>query len=215
MIAPFYLRALAAALLVSVLAACGEKKPAEAPPPPAEVSDSSIAEFCHMALFEHPGPKGQIFVKSRPEPFWFASVRDTFAFTMLPEEPKDIAAVYVNDMGKVKNWDSPEPGTWIDAHKAFFVIESRKRGGMGEAEAIPFSDEAAAAAFVAENGGRVVRFDGMPRDYILPAGEVPPSTPAGAGMPSMPAMPAMRGDEPGGAAPADASGADGMSHDQR
>jgi copper chaperone NosL len=191
--APVFLRALAAALLVAALGACGEKPSAEAPGPQ-EPTDAAIAEFCHMALSEHPGPKGQIFVKSRPEPFWFASVRDTFAFTMLPEEPKDIAAIYVNDMGKAKNWDHPEAGTWIDARKAFFVIESRKRGGMGEAEAIPFSDQAAAQAFVAENGGRVVRFDQMPRDYILPSGDTGP----GAGMPAMPQD--EDGSMPGGAA---------------
>jgi copper chaperone NosL len=199
MIAPAFPRVLAAALLVVALGACGEKPSAEAPGPQ-EPSETAIAEFCHMALFEHPGPKGQIFVKSRPEPFWFASVRDTFAFTMLPEEPKDIAAIYVSDMGKAKNWDRPEPGTWVDARKAFFVIESRKRGGMGEAEAIPFSDQAAVQAFVAENGGRVVRFDEMPREYILPQGDVLPAMPAGAGMPAMPAMPQDEGGSmPGGA----------------
>ena len=129
-----------------------------------------------MALSEHSGPKGQIFVNERAEPYWFASVRDTFAFVMLPEEPKDITAIYVSDMGKAKNWDQPE--IWTDARKAVFVIASRKRGGMGEDEAVPFSDEAAAQAFVAENGGRTVHFDDMPKDYILPNGDVAPTTDA-------------------------------------
>jgi copper chaperone NosL len=38
---------------------------------------------------------------------------------------------------------------------------------MGTAEAVPFSTEVAAAAFVKEHGGRTVRFDAVPRDYIL------------------------------------------------
>lgn len=163
-------------LLLLALLACGKNEQASAPPPPKPIAGNSIAEFCNMALSEHSGPKGQIFVNKRAEPYWFASVRDTFAFVMLPEEPKDITAIYVSDMGKAKNWDQPD--VWTDARKAVFVIASRKRGGMGEDEAVPFSDEAAAQAFVAENGGRTVHFDDMPKDYILPNGDVAPTTDA-------------------------------------
>lgn len=170
------LRAFIPLLLLLALPACGKNEQASAPPPPKEISADSIAEFCNMALSEHSGPKGQIFVKSRAEPYWFASVRDTFAFVMLPEEPKDIAAIYVSDMGRAKNWDQPE--IWTDARKAVFVIASRKRGGMGADEAVSFSDEAAARAFIAENGGRMVHFDDMPKDYILPNGDVAPTTDA-------------------------------------
>ena len=86
---------------------------------------------------------------------------------MLPEEPKDIRAIYVSDMAKAPNWDKPGADNWVDARQAFFVIESDVRGGMGTAEAVPFSTEAAAAAFVKDHGGGVVRFDAIPRDYIL------------------------------------------------
>ena len=86
---------------------------------------------------------------------------------MLQETPKAITAFYVNDMGRAKNWDQPEPGTWVDAHKAYYVIGSRRRGGMGGAEAVPFGVAAAAQAFANANGGRVVRFAEMPKDYIL------------------------------------------------
>jgi copper chaperone NosL len=166
-----FLRAFIPILLLLALPACGKNEQASAPPPPKEISADSIAEFCNMALSEHSGPKGQIFVKGRNEPFWFASVRDTFAFTLLPEEPKAITAIYVTDMAKARTWDEPGPGVWTDARKALFVIASRKRGGMGEDEAVPFSDEAAAQAFMAENGGRMVHFDEMPKDYILPNGD--------------------------------------------
>ncbi len=118
----------------------------------------AMGVFCGMNLTEHPGPKGQIITKSRIDPFWFSSVRDTVAFTMLPEQPRDIRAIYVSDMGRAPSWDHPGATNWIDARKAFFVIGSRKRGGMGAAEAVPFGDRAAADAFVAENGGRVVAF---------------------------------------------------------
>jgi copper chaperone NosL len=40
---------------------------------------------------------------------------------------------------------------------------------MGADEAIPFGAAAATRAFAEANGGRIVRFADMPRDYILTA----------------------------------------------
>jgi len=160
--------AIAASLLAALLAGCGEQHKEVAMPPPREVGDSAIGHYCGMALAEHPGPKGQIFLASKPDPVWFSSVHDAFAFTLLPEEPKDIAAIYVNDMARAKNWSQPEAGSWIDAKKAWYVIESKVKGGMGGDEAVPFGEEAAAKTFAAANGGRLVRFDDMPRSYIIP-----------------------------------------------
>lgn len=161
-------RAIGAALLAALLAGCGEQHKEVAMPPPREVGDGAIGHYCGMALAEHPGPKGQIFLASKPDPVWFSSVHDAFAFTLLPEEPKDIAAIYVNDMARAKNWSQPEAGSWIDAKKAWYVIESKVKGGMGGDEAVPFGEEAAAKTFAAANGGRLVRFDDMPRSYIIP-----------------------------------------------
>jgi copper chaperone NosL len=90
---------------------------------------------------------------------------------MLPEEPKDIQAIYVSDMGKAPSWDKPGAANWIEAHRAVFVIGSRRKGGMGADEAVPFSDRAAAEKFASEHGGRIVSFGDMPRDYILTAGK--------------------------------------------
>ena len=96
------------------LAACKPEKDAAAPSP-REITDASTGQFCGMALFEHPGPKAQIFVRDIPDPYWFATVRDAFAFLMLQETPKALVAIYVNDMARARNWDQPEPGTWIEA----------------------------------------------------------------------------------------------------
>ncbi len=102
------------------------------------------------------------------------SARDTLAFTMLPEEPKDISAIYVSDMAKAASWDRPGPDNWIDARKAVFVIGSDARGGMGVAETVPFSDRAAAEEFARAHGGRVVAYADVPRSAVLTgAGEAP------------------------------------------
>ncbi len=159
--------AIALAIAVSlVLAGCGEKQAAQLPPPH-RMTAEAIGHYCGMNVLEHPGPKGQIFAASLIEPVWFSSVRDTIAFTILPDEPKDIQAIYVSDMGKAKSWDKPGADNWVEAHKAQFVIDSRVKGGMGAHEVVPFSERSAAEKFVAENGGRIVALADVPRDYVL------------------------------------------------
>jgi copper chaperone NosL len=70
-------------------------------------------------------------------------------------------------MARAPSWEEPGSTNWVDARKAFFVIESRRQGGMGAAEAVPFGDRGAADAFVAANGGRVVTFAQIPSGYVL------------------------------------------------
>ena len=139
-----------------------------APPAPQEISDTDTAQFCGMLLSEHGGPKGQIFLKSSAKPLWFASVRDAIAFLRLPDMPKDVLTVYVNDMGRAQDWARPMPGTWIDAHRAVYVIGSRRQSGMNTAEAVPFGEAAAARRFAAEYGGQVVTFSTIPESYLFP-----------------------------------------------
>ena len=162
--------ALAATLVAFALAGCDQKE-AALPPRPVAMTKDVIGHYCGMNLLEHPGPKGQIIAKSLIEPVWFSSARDAIAFTMLPDEPKDIQAIYVSDMGKAASWDKPGFDNWIDARKALFVIGSSARGGMGSEEAVPFSEHAAAEKFVRQNGGRIVSFTEVPRDYVLGSGE--------------------------------------------
>ncbi|WP_201861233.1 nitrous oxide reductase accessory protein NosL [Microvirga soli] len=151
------------------LAGCNDQKTAVAPPPPVELTATAIGHYCGMNVLEHTGPKGQIILASRKEPVWFSSARDAISFTMLPEEPKDISAIYVSDMAKAPNWDKPGTSNWVDARKAFFVVGSRMKGGMGADEAVPFSDKSAAEKFATENGGRVMAFADVPKDYVLGA----------------------------------------------
>ena len=157
---------LAATLLAALLVSGCEDKQASMPAPYALTAEA-MGRYCGMDVLEHAGPKGQVILEQIPEPIWFSSARDTIAFTMLPEEPKDIAAIYVSDMGKAPSWEKPGAENFIDARTAFYVIGSSLRGGMGVQEAVPFSSQIDADAFAAKHGGRAVRFADMPRDYIL------------------------------------------------
>jgi copper chaperone NosL len=168
---------LALVLLGLVLAGCRDDKAAEIPPPQ-RMTAEAVGNYCGMNVLEHPGPKGQVVFSRVLTPVWFSSVRDTIAFTLLPEEPKNYQAIYVSDMARAPSWDKPGVDNWVDATKAVYVIESRQMGGMGAAEAVPFSERAAAERFATENGGRVVAFADIPRDYILgPDGTLPPPPP--------------------------------------
>jgi copper chaperone NosL len=164
-------------VVIAALVLLGGCKPeaADAPlPPPVALDADAMGVFCGMNLLEHPGPKGQIITKSRIDPFWFSSARDTVAFTLMPDQPRDISAIYVSDMGRAPSWEAPGQTNWVDARKAFFVIGSRKQSGMGAAEAVPFGERAAAEGFVASNGGQIVMLDKIPADYVL--GSEPPTS---------------------------------------
>ncbi len=149
-----------------LLAGCGQQQ--QPPPVPQAPTRDDVGYFCSMIVENHLGPKSQIFLAGEDEPLWFTSVRDGISFTLLPEEPRNIRTVFVTAMDSA-DWNHPELETqsWISAEKAWYIIGSNKRGGMGAAEAIPFTSEAAAQSFAKKFSGRVARLDDIPDDYIL------------------------------------------------
>lgn len=157
---------LLAASLLLPLSACNPKK-AEAPPPPQAIAADAVGRYCGMNLADHPGPKGQVILKGSDKPVWLSSVRDTLAFTALPEEPKDYRAVYVTDLGRAADPQKPDLSAWVEARQAWYVLNSGRTGGMGEAETLPFAEEGAARRFADANGGTVKRFAELTADEIL------------------------------------------------
>ncbi len=159
-------------LMGAALLGCGQDKSVTSNLPTAQLlSAESIGHYCMMDLSEHTGPKAQLYTKSRlDKPYWFSTVKQVFMFKELPEEPKDIVAIYVTDMAKVKDWSTPNADSdWIDAKEAYYVIKSSFIGGMGAEDALPFSDKSKAESFIAQHGGELVRFEDMPSSYIMAA----------------------------------------------
>ena len=136
---------------------CGGKEQQTAATP-REPDAHSTGYYCGMALKEHKGPKGQILLKGMSEPLWFSSVRDALTYVEqdLASE-NELAGFWVNDMAQ-GTWDSPAPGSWIDARTAWFVVDSKKLAAMGGSEAIPFKDRSVAEAFAKEQGGRITDY---------------------------------------------------------
>jgi copper chaperone NosL len=183
--------ALLAALFAS-MGCDGKDQAAANPPPPVALTREAIGHFCGMTLVEHPGPKGQILLRGSDQPVWFSSARDAIAFTLLGEEAKAIRAIYVSDMAKAPDWDDPGATNWVEARRAWFVVGSDRRGGMGAEEAVPFSDRAVADRFAAEHGGRVMRLADIPRDWVLGDGGGTPPGAEGATPPAPPAAPSLQ-----------------------
>ena len=127
---------LRALLVLFGLAACDAAEQV-AGPPPREPGPTDVGNYCGMVLVEHPGPKAQIFLTSRADPLWFTQVRDAIAFTRLPEEPRDITAIWVNDMGRATDWQAPQAGAWTDARDHVALAGLRARRGLDDPAGSP------------------------------------------------------------------------------
>lgn len=136
---------------------------------PVALTPEATGHFCQMNLLEHEGPKAQIHLEGLPgAPLFFSQVRDAVAYMRLPEQTHRILAVWVNDMGAPgADWADPGAENWIALDSAQFVIGSRRDGGMGAPEIVPFADTAAAQAFMAANGGTLVALDDIPDSALI------------------------------------------------
>ncbi len=148
----------------ALLALAGCKEELAGKPAPVEMTAEAVGYYCQMELLDHVGPKGQIHLDGMPAPVFFSQVRDTIAYLHMPEQSHAVRATYVQDMTD-SEWT--KPGPWIPVEDAHFVIGSDRQGGMDAPEYVPFSDEAAALAFVRRHGGEVRRFDRISATDVL------------------------------------------------
>lgn len=165
-----------ATLALLALAACREEK-AEVPAP-VEMTAAATGFFCQMIVADHPGPKAQIHLQGLPAPIFFSQVRDAVAYQRLPEQAYPITVIYVSDMGAAPSWQDIGQGNWITARTAHYVVGSDATGGMGTAELVPFADPAAAAAFVAAHGGRILPFEQISDADVLAPVQIGPASDA-------------------------------------
>ena len=170
-------------LPVLLLTACGDGRQVAVVTDPAPLDREAIGRYCQMIVADHPGPKAQIILDDGSAPIWFSSVRDGIAFTRLPEEPRNIAAFYVNDMSDT-DWEHPDDSTWISAGEAWFVIDSARMGGMGAPEAVPFVSEPAATAFAVDYILGAVPSSPLPsKAHAMHSAEMPTMRPGDGHMP--------------------------------
>lgn len=143
-----------AALASALLAACGEPAGTDAAAPQ-EITAGTSCSLDGMLLADYPGPKAQIHYAGQAGPEFFCDTVEMFNIYLKPEQVRPVQALFVQDMGKA-DWEQPR-GHWIDARNAYYVHGSRRHGSMGPTIA-SFAQEADAARFAAEHGGKVYRF---------------------------------------------------------
>ena len=154
-----------AVLLLSLFLIACEKSPPIEVPTAQILTREANGYYCLMTVVNHKGPKGQIILDDG-KVLWFTSVRDTISFTLSAEEPKNISAIYVNDMADA-DWDKPGLDNWINAYTAWYVLGSDKAGGMGTPETVPFSTKQKADSFIKRYNGKIYKFDAIPKEYIV------------------------------------------------
>ncbi len=155
-----------------LLSSCTENATIKEKPTPAKLGANEVGYYMMMIVADHAGPKAQLWLDDQTKPIWFVDVRDAIKFTRTPEEPDNIAAIYVHDMAKNPNYHDVKD-VWVELDKAVFVINSRKKGGMGMPETIPFSDKQSAQAFIQKNGGElVISVKDIKTEYLTKMGDM-------------------------------------------
>ena len=101
---------------------------------------------------------GVLFFDSPLELFRFLQDMGHYHATQGPEE---VARAYVSDA---------EEGRWVSIVEAYFVSGSDLQGPMRTPDLPAFADEAAAAAFVAARGGRLIRLEQVTPDLLQSLG---------------------------------------------
>jgi copper chaperone NosL len=148
---------------LGLLSGCSEQAAQQRSLAPVEIDRSTSCELDGMLLADYPGPKAQVHFVGQDKPSFFCDTVELFSTLLAGEQVRAVQAVYVQDMGKA-DWNQPQ-GHWIDAKTAFYVLGSKRHGSMGPTIG-SFAQEADAAKFAAEHGGKVLRFGDIKADMV-------------------------------------------------
>lgn len=161
-------RALAGGFAVLLMAGgitgCDDHATARQVPVPIEMNDTCAV--CGMYITKYPGPRAEAYVQGMGAPLKFGSTRDFFAYVLQPENQVELQSLFVQDTAKI-DWRHPPdtPESFINARRAYYVVFQPLTGAMGPTLA-PFNHKAAAARFIATNGGALLRFHQITPDLI-------------------------------------------------
>jgi copper chaperone NosL len=148
---------------LGLLSGCSEQAAQQRSLAPVEIDRSTSCELDGMLLADYPGPKAQVHFVGQDKPSFFCDTVELFSTLLAGEQVRAVQAVYVQDMGKA-DWNQPQ-GHWIDAKTAFYVLGSKRHGSMGPTIG-SFAQEADAAKFATEFGGKVLRFGDIKADMV-------------------------------------------------
>lgn len=151
-------------LIIIILVSAGCTKGDIEKPLHIELTREHACAVCGMITVDLPGAKAQIHYKNGKIDT-FCCTLHMFSFYLQPDSPKNMSAIYVNDMGKA-DWEQSK-GQWIDAKKAFYIVGGDVIGPHGEA-LVPFSVLKDAETYVNDHGGKIIRFDEVTMGMLRP-----------------------------------------------
>lgn len=151
-------------LTITGLTACSPSQEEQAVKTAVAIEATDECHLCGMIIENFSGPKGQLFHRQDTKARKFCSTRDALSYYFEPENKRNVVEIYVHDMA-VMPWDVLDDNHFIDGRKAWYVIESSKRGAMG-ATLASFAQKQDAQAFANEFGGKVLSFEELTPDII-------------------------------------------------
>lgn len=142
------------ALLLGLLAACGEPRQEVQALAPVAFHPSDECHVCGMIIADFPGPKAQAVGPGGVKKF--CSPAEMLGWWLQPENRQLQVKLFVHDMGR-SAWARPDDHHLIDATQAYYVIGTGLKGAMGVVLA-SFAEEQAARQLAEREGGRVLQF---------------------------------------------------------
>ena len=131
--------------------------------PPVNIESGDESAIGGMYITYQPGPRGEMYLVGlggKPKLLKFGSTLSMFTYMHQPDVQHLVGSTYVQNVGKPDfSWRHPSKsaGSFIDARKAWYVVNQDMCGSMGPTLA-PFLRRRDAVEFSGKHGGQIVRF---------------------------------------------------------
>ncbi len=131
--------------------------------PSVNIKSGDESAVCGMYITYQSGPRGEVYLiglGNKPKLLKFGSTSSMFTYMHQPDVQHLVGSVYVQNVGESSfNWRHPSnsSGSFIDARKAWYVVNQDVCGSMGPTLA-PFLNRRDAVAFSRKHGGQIVNF---------------------------------------------------------
>lgn len=135
---------------------------------PININSTHTCTFDSMTLIEYNGPKAQIVWKDKKRSY-YCEAREIFYEITDNIKNKQIKKIFVQDFSNLE-WGS-YINNWIEAEKAYYVIDSTKDGAMGVTY-VPFSNLDCAKNFMKKYGGKILNYKSINNDILTSSNEL-------------------------------------------
>ncbi len=152
-------------LIFFSLLSCGDSPQEQRAHSPVSFNSGDECHVCGMIITRIAGPKGQAYDNRSKQVKKFCSTVDLVSWYLQPENKPNVSDIYVHDMAET-DWNSPDDSKLINARKAFFVIDSKKKGSMGKS-IVSFENKSNAEHFAKQWGGSIINFEQLTLSVIF------------------------------------------------